>query len=141
MDRERVAVFVVFALNGAVLGSWAHAQAVAARLLSLLEDGLDAQGGMEELGLCGVAGVALLDPSMSEASALEQAATAAAARAAAMKTPGAATAAVNYYRAAIRRELVRRTPKTVRIECPVLVIWPLMIGGWPCTRPSRMMAI
>ncbi len=41
----------------------------------------------------------------------------------AMKTPGAVTAALNYYRAAIRRVLTGRTPKTVKIDCPVLVIW------------------
>jgi epoxide hydrolase 4 len=41
----------------------------------------------------------------------------------AMKTPGALTAALNYYRAAIRRVLTGRTPKTAVIECPVLVIW------------------
>jgi pimeloyl-ACP methyl ester carboxylesterase len=41
----------------------------------------------------------------------------------AMKTPGAITAAMSYYRAAIRRVLTGRTPKTVRIDCPVLVIW------------------
>ena len=41
----------------------------------------------------------------------------------AMTTPGAVTGALNYYRAAIRRVLTGRTPKAVRIECPVLVIW------------------
>jgi epoxide hydrolase 4 len=41
----------------------------------------------------------------------------------ALKTPGALTAALNYYRAAIRRVVTGRVPKTVVIECPVLVIW------------------
>lgn len=41
----------------------------------------------------------------------------------ALKTPGALTAALNYYRAAIRSAITGRTPKTVVIECPVLVIW------------------
>jgi pimeloyl-ACP methyl ester carboxylesterase len=41
----------------------------------------------------------------------------------AMKTPGAITAAMSYYRAAIRRVVTGRVPKTVRIDCPVLVIW------------------
>jgi epoxide hydrolase 4 len=41
----------------------------------------------------------------------------------ALKAPGAVTAALNYYRAAIRRILTGRTPKSVVIACPVLVIW------------------
>ena len=41
----------------------------------------------------------------------------------AMRTPGALTAALSYYRAAIRRVLTGRTPKPIRIDCPVLVIW------------------
>jgi pimeloyl-ACP methyl ester carboxylesterase len=41
----------------------------------------------------------------------------------AMSVPGAITAAMSYYRAAIRRTLTGRVPKTVRIDCPVLVIW------------------
>jgi epoxide hydrolase 4 len=41
----------------------------------------------------------------------------------AMATPGAITAAMSYYRAAIRRTLKGRPLKTTRIECPVLVIW------------------
>jgi pimeloyl-ACP methyl ester carboxylesterase len=41
----------------------------------------------------------------------------------ALKVPGALTAALNYYRAAIRRVLTGRTPKMAVIECPVLVIW------------------
>ena len=41
----------------------------------------------------------------------------------ALKAKGALTAALNYYRAAIRRLLTGRTPKSVTIECPVLVIW------------------
>ena len=41
----------------------------------------------------------------------------------ALKTPGALTAALNYYRAAMRRVFTGRVPKTVVIECPVLVIW------------------
>lgn len=41
----------------------------------------------------------------------------------AMRVPGAVTGAVNWYRAAIRRVLSASTPKTQRIDCPVLVIW------------------
>lgn len=41
----------------------------------------------------------------------------------AMKKPGALTAALSYYRAAIRRAALGRTPKAKIIECPVLVIW------------------
>lgn len=41
----------------------------------------------------------------------------------ALKVPGALTAALNYYRAAIRRVVTGRVPKTVVIDCPVLVIW------------------
>ncbi len=41
----------------------------------------------------------------------------------AMATPGAITAAMSYYRAAIRRVLTGRPPKSTRIECPVLVLW------------------
>jgi epoxide hydrolase 4 len=41
----------------------------------------------------------------------------------AMKTPGAVTAAMNYYRAAMRRVLTGRAPPSSRIDCPVLVIW------------------
>ena len=41
----------------------------------------------------------------------------------AMATPGAITAAMSYYRAAIRRTLKGRPPKSTRIDCPVLVIW------------------
>jgi pimeloyl-ACP methyl ester carboxylesterase len=41
----------------------------------------------------------------------------------AMARPGAARAAMSYYRAALRRGILRRSPKTRVIECPVLVIW------------------
>ena len=41
----------------------------------------------------------------------------------ALKTPGALTASINYYRAAMRRVVTGRTPKTTVITCPVLVIW------------------
>ena len=41
----------------------------------------------------------------------------------ALKMPGAVTAMMNYYRAAIRRVVAKRTPKVLKIECPVLVIW------------------
>jgi pimeloyl-ACP methyl ester carboxylesterase len=41
----------------------------------------------------------------------------------AMRAPGALTAALSYYRAAIRRAVTGRTPKMKRIDCPVLVIW------------------
>lgn len=41
----------------------------------------------------------------------------------AMKKPGAITAAMSYYRAAMRRGALGRSPKTRVIECPVLVIW------------------
>jgi pimeloyl-ACP methyl ester carboxylesterase len=41
----------------------------------------------------------------------------------AMRVPGAVTAAVNYYRAAMRRLFKGSTPETKRIDCPVLVIW------------------
>jgi epoxide hydrolase 4 len=41
----------------------------------------------------------------------------------ALKLPGALTAAVSYYRAAIRRVVTGRTPTMTPIRCPVLVIW------------------
>ena len=41
----------------------------------------------------------------------------------ALKTPGALTATLNYYRAAIRRLVTGNVPQTVVITCPVLVIW------------------
>ncbi len=41
----------------------------------------------------------------------------------AMRVPGAITAAMSYYRAAIRRVVKNRVPKTVPIEKPVLVLW------------------
>lgn len=41
----------------------------------------------------------------------------------AMRRPGAVTAGMSYYRAALRRLFTGRTPKPKRIECPVLVIW------------------
>ena len=41
----------------------------------------------------------------------------------AIKTPGALTAAMNWYRAAVRRTFAFNPPKTVVIDCPVLVIW------------------
>lgn len=41
----------------------------------------------------------------------------------AMATPGAITAAMSYYRAAVRRTLAGRPLKSTRIDCPVLVIW------------------
>lgn len=41
----------------------------------------------------------------------------------AMKTPGALTSALNFYRAAFRRGLAGRNPKTARIDVPVLVVW------------------
>lgn len=41
----------------------------------------------------------------------------------AARVPGALTSAMNYYRAAIRRVLTGRVPKTIRIDVPVLVIW------------------
>ena len=41
----------------------------------------------------------------------------------ALRKPGAGTAAMSYYRAAIRRGAIGRSPKTKIIECPVLVIW------------------
>ena len=41
----------------------------------------------------------------------------------AMRVPGAITAAMSWYRAAIRRTLMLRGPKTTRIDAPVLVIW------------------
>lgn len=41
----------------------------------------------------------------------------------AMKTPGARTATLAYYRSIIRRVLRGDTPKPRRIEAPVLVIW------------------
>lgn len=41
----------------------------------------------------------------------------------ALRVPGAATSAINYYRAAIRRVALGRVPRTKPIERPVLVIW------------------
>ncbi|AKV04620.1 Epoxide hydrolase [Labilithrix luteola] len=41
----------------------------------------------------------------------------------AARVPGALTGAMNYYRAAIRRVVMGRVPKTIRIDVPVLVIW------------------
>jgi pimeloyl-ACP methyl ester carboxylesterase len=41
----------------------------------------------------------------------------------AMSVPGAITAAMSYYRAAIRRAFTGRPQRTKRIDCPVLVIW------------------
>lgn len=41
----------------------------------------------------------------------------------ALRAPGSATAALNYYRAAMRRVLTRRTPKVRPILAPVLVLW------------------
>jgi pimeloyl-ACP methyl ester carboxylesterase len=41
----------------------------------------------------------------------------------AMRTPGAVTAGMSYYRSALRRLFTGRTPKPQRIDCPVLVIW------------------
>lgn len=41
----------------------------------------------------------------------------------AARVPGALTSAMNYYRAAIRRVVTGRVPKTIRIDVPVLVIW------------------
>jgi pimeloyl-ACP methyl ester carboxylesterase len=41
----------------------------------------------------------------------------------AMRRPGAVTAALSYYRAAVRRGALGRSPKTRVIEHPVLVIW------------------
>jgi pimeloyl-ACP methyl ester carboxylesterase len=41
----------------------------------------------------------------------------------AMKKPGAITAAMSYYRSAIRRGALGRSPKAKVIDCPVLVIW------------------
>lgn len=41
----------------------------------------------------------------------------------ALRIPSALTSGMNYYRAAIRRVLVNRVPKTSRIDAPVLVIW------------------
>jgi pimeloyl-ACP methyl ester carboxylesterase len=58
----------------------------------------------------------------------------------AMSTPGAVTAAMSYYRAAIRRVLLGPKPKTTRIECPVLVIWgdrDRHLGSEMATPPPR----
>ncbi len=41
----------------------------------------------------------------------------------ALRVPGALTSAINYYRSAIRRAATGTTPKQVRIDCPVLVVW------------------
>src|SRR5262249_38417992 len=41
----------------------------------------------------------------------------------AMRVPGAATAAINYYRASLRRVLTGDVPKTLGVEAPVLVLW------------------
>jgi len=41
----------------------------------------------------------------------------------ALKVPGALTAALHYYRSAIRRLVTGRVPKSAVIACPVLVIW------------------
>jgi len=40
-----------------------------------------------------------------------------------IRTPGAITAALNYYRSSIRRTSKGTGPKPVRIDCPVLVVW------------------
>lgn len=58
----------------------------------------------------------------------------------AMRRPGAATAAMNYYRAAIRRGAVGRSPKARRIDCPVLVVWgdkDRFLGKNLATPPAR----
>jgi epoxide hydrolase 4 len=58
----------------------------------------------------------------------------------AMKKPGAATAAMSYYRAAIRRGALGRSPKTKVIDCPVLVIWgdqDRHLGKEMSTPPAR----
>jgi hypothetical protein len=55
----------------------------------VLEDGLDAQGGMEELGLRGAAGVAALGPTVADATALLGAARQAVTQAAALDQSGA----------------------------------------------------
>ena len=41
----------------------------------------------------------------------------------AIAAPGALTATLNYYRAAFREELLRRTPRARRIDHPTLVLW------------------
>ena len=59
----------------------------------------------------------------------------------AIRTPGALTAAMSYYRAAIRRTLMGRPPKYVRIDCPVLVIWgdkDRHLGKEMATPPAKL---
>lgn len=58
----------------------------------------------------------------------------------ALKTPGALTSAMNYYRSIIRRAATAKTPKTVRIDCEVLVIWgdkDRYLGKELATPPAR----
>lgn len=58
----------------------------------------------------------------------------------AMRRPGALTAAINYYRAALRRGALGRSPKARVIECPVLVIWgdqDRHLGEELATPPAR----
>jgi epoxide hydrolase 4 len=59
----------------------------------------------------------------------------------AMRTPGAATAAMNYYRASLRRVVTGRTPRSSRIDCPVLVIWgdrDRHLGKEMATPPAKL---
>ena len=59
----------------------------------------------------------------------------------AMRKPGALTAAMNYYRAAIRRTFTLRLPVAKRIDCPVLVIWgdqDRHLGKEMATPPPRL---
>lgn len=58
----------------------------------------------------------------------------------AMKKPGAVTAAMSYYRSAIRRGAIGRSPKAKVIDCPVLVIWgdqDRHLGKEMATPPAR----
>lgn len=58
----------------------------------------------------------------------------------AMKKPGAATAAINYYRAAMRRVFRGSVPKQRVIEKPVLVIWgdrDIALGKEMAEPPAR----
>ncbi len=58
----------------------------------------------------------------------------------AMRQPGAVTGAMNYYRAALRRGALGRSPRTKRIDCPVLVIWgdqDRHLGKELATPPAR----
>ena len=58
----------------------------------------------------------------------------------AMRSPGAITAALNYYRSSIRRTTRGTGPKPVRVDCPVLVLWgdrDRYLGAELATPPPR----